>query len=532
MNNSVTARITSAILPWLEILAIVAVCYVFAGSPTPSVNEAHYLAKAKHYWQPEWCEGDFFLESADAHEVFYWTFGWMTKYYSLPATAWIGRLLVWLLFAASWRRMVRALTNIRGAALLSAICLLPLTHYGHLAGEWLIGGIEAKGFAYPLLFLAIGKAAEGKWWQTWPLLGLASSFHILVGGWAVVAFLFALFMRRDEEQINYRELAVWLVIGGTLALPGLIPALQLTADATAEEIREANVTYTFRRLSHHLVPYRFAQWNPFAPKFNVTRPLSFGLLCLLWWRFAGSIRTPRWQRLQMIVNGSLVIALCGLLVELLSSPFDHFQVPFLSNMRASLLRFYWFRMSDMMVPTGLALFAIVRIRQPMARVWQTVIALLLGIAGLWFASQQYGFAARSMSMQQQYWRHTLPEMEQYRIDEDWLDVCNWIRDNTPSDCTVLTPVRQQTFKWYAERPDVVTWKDVPQNASAIVDWWERRRAVHKLGDWPWEDPEQLANVLSSYGVTHIVWPSAKYKPYGDEAEQVYANELFRVFEVK
>ena len=532
MNNSVTARITSAILPWLEILAIVAVCYVFAGSPTPSVNEAHYLAKAKHYWQPEWCEGDFFLESADAHEVFYWTFGWMTKYYSLPATAWSGRLLVWFLFAASWRRMARALTNIRGAALLSAICLLPLTHYGHLAGEWLIGGIEAKGFAYPLLFLAIGKAAEGKWWQTWPLLGLASSFHILVGGWAVVAFLFALFMRRDEEQINYRELAVWLVIGGTLALPGLIPALQLTADATAEEIREANVTYTFRRLSHHLVPYRFAQWNPFAPKFNVTRPLSFGLLCLLWWRFAGSIRTPRWQRLQMIVNGSLVIALCGLLVELLSSPFDHFQVPFLSNMRASLLRFYWFRMSDMMVPTGLALFAIVRIRQPMARVWQTVIALLLGIAGLWFASQQYGFAARSMSMQQQYWRHTLPEMEQYRIDEDWLDVCNWIRDNTPSDCTVLTPVRQQTFKWYAERPDVVTWKDVPQNASAIVDWWERRRAVHKLGDWPWEDPEQLANVLSSYGVTHIVWPSAKYKPYGDEAEQVYANELFRVFEVK
>ena len=45
-------------------------------APVPAVNEPHYLSKAKHYWNPNWCRGDFFLESSNTHLVFYQTFGW------------------------------------------------------------------------------------------------------------------------------------------------------------------------------------------------------------------------------------------------------------------------------------------------------------------------------------------------------------------------------------------------------------------------------------------------------------------------
>lgn len=525
-------RIYCFIGKWFEPLAIVFVCYVFAGSPTPSVNEAHYLTKAKHYWQPDWCRGDFFLESADAHEVFFWSFGWITQYLTLPNTAWVGRLLVWFLFALAWCRLLRALTDTRWSGLLATILLLPLTYYGHLAGEWLIGGIEAKGFAYPLVFYGIAQAIEGRWWQVWPVLGIASAFHILVGGWAVVACLFAWYLRREEEELDFKELGFWLIVGGVLALPGLIPAVQLTSTATAEEIREANITYTFRRLSHHLVPYRFAQWNPLAPGFTLMRPLCFGVACLAWWKLSHGVSNPRWQRLTLIVNGSLAIAFAGLVVEVVFSPFDHFQIPPFQGTRASLLRYYWFRMSDVMVPVGLATVAVARIRQSTTRAWQTAVALLLGTAGLLACATQYGCAARSMSMQQQSWDGILANTAVDRIDEDWLDVCDWFRAQAPHDVVVLTPVRQQTFKWFAHRPDVVTWKDVPQNASSIVQWWNRRRAVHKLGDWPWNEPEQLSLVLASYGVTHIAWPDQKSRPYGDEAKQVYRNELFRVFEIQ
>ena len=42
----------------LEIGLIFLLFFLYAGWLPPDVNEAHYLAKAKHYWQPQWCAGD------------------------------------------------------------------------------------------------------------------------------------------------------------------------------------------------------------------------------------------------------------------------------------------------------------------------------------------------------------------------------------------------------------------------------------------------------------------------------------------
>src|SRR4051812_31894375 len=88
-----------------EVAWIFLIFFLFAGSQPPDVGESHYLAKAKHYWQPAWCAGDLFLESQDAHGMFYWTLGWITRLCSLSATAWIGRVVSWLLLAWSWRRL-------------------------------------------------------------------------------------------------------------------------------------------------------------------------------------------------------------------------------------------------------------------------------------------------------------------------------------------------------------------------------------------------------------------------------------------
>ena len=64
---------------WLEVALVFVVCFVAGGAPAPHVNEAHYLAKAKHYWQPDWCPHDPFLESGNAHLTFTWTVGWWTS---------------------------------------------------------------------------------------------------------------------------------------------------------------------------------------------------------------------------------------------------------------------------------------------------------------------------------------------------------------------------------------------------------------------------------------------------------------------
>ena len=49
-------------------------------------------ARLKHFWNPAWCVGDLFLDSTDTQVLFIWLFGWVTKFVSLTATAWIGRV--------------------------------------------------------------------------------------------------------------------------------------------------------------------------------------------------------------------------------------------------------------------------------------------------------------------------------------------------------------------------------------------------------------------------------------------------------
>ena len=512
------------------VLAIVVLCYVVAGSPPPSVNEPHYLGKARHYWNPEWCKGDFFLESADAHEVFYWTFGWLTQYFTLSQTAWIGRLTVWTLFAIAWTSLVRRFTIAHWPSVVSAAILMPLIHFGHLSGEWLIGGVEAKGFAWAFVFFGVTKVVERKWWCVWPLLGIASSFHILVGGWAVVACLIAWCFRRKEEQLSFTELAVWLVIGGSLALPGLVPAIQLTAQSTAEDIREANLTYTFRRLSHHLVFYRFAQWNPLHPDFNVTRPTSFAIVVLGWFMLGTwQPNSDRLARLRAVVNGSLLIAAAGIAMDFLLGPFP--------ATRAGIMRYYWFRLSDVLVPSGIAVTLLTGFSLSQTRQRAIVAACLIAaIVGMYSMSHSHGMSARSTALQQQSWRGVLKDSEAGEIDNAWGDACEWIR-NDPAmteDSVFLTPTRQQTFKWYAHRPDAVTWKDVPQDAAGLNAWWERRRQVYLLGEWPWQDLEAWANIRATTGVTHVIWPlsaSSSRQPVPDGVEQVYRNDLFRVFKL-
>ena len=73
------------------------------------MNEPNYLCKAVHYWNPAWAPHDFFLQTADTHWVFYFTFGWLSRWLQPTALAWLGRLLTWGLLAWAWRRLSFAL---------------------------------------------------------------------------------------------------------------------------------------------------------------------------------------------------------------------------------------------------------------------------------------------------------------------------------------------------------------------------------------------------------------------------------------
>ena len=234
---------------WLLTLLVF---FVAGGDAAPHRNEAHYLCRLKHFWDPEWCQGDLFLESPDAHFTVVWLFGWVTLWLSLDATAWLGRFLSWALLAWGWNRLVWRIAPRPLLAPLGAALLVVVTELMHFAGEWVIGGFEAKTLAYGLVLLALRDALDDRWNRAWVLLGGASALHALVGGWSVVALLFSWAICRRRPSLP--GMAPGLVVGGLLSLAGVLPALALNQGTPPAVVEEANQIYVYKRLAHHLAP--------------------------------------------------------------------------------------------------------------------------------------------------------------------------------------------------------------------------------------------------------------------------------------
>ncbi|MGA2031486.1 MAG: hypothetical protein ABSG68_04455, partial [Thermoguttaceae bacterium] len=382
------------------------------------MNEPNYLGKAIHYWNPAWAPNDFFLESGDAHWTFYVTFGWLSLWIAEAPLTWIGRVLTWGLLAWAWQRLSFAVVPRRWVAVLSAALFVFLMQHGNMAGEWVIGGMEAKGFAYVLVLLGLSALVAGRWNRVWLLLGAAGAFHAIVGGWAAVAagMVWAyekavagatgaattramqgatgLPVRapagssssaapsppghhaqhgrlprgeRGEGAPSLRKMWPGLVGGLLLALPGVVPALAVNWGVDRAVVRQADQIYVYQRLYHHLDPWRFP----------IDFVITFAILCEVWWLLARSIaradaaNTPPepgdvWQttphsgplpqgererearrRLRSFVWASLIIALAGWAASLIKF-YD-------LGLAAGILKYYWFRLSDVAVPLGLAI---------------------------------------------------------------------------------------------------------------------------------------------------------------------------------
>ena len=139
----------------------------------------------------------------------------------------------------------------------------------------------------------------------------------------------------------------------------------------------------------------------------------------------------------------------------------------------SLLRYYWFRMADILVPLGVALEVI------------RGLALLESICG---PGGTVGPARGDAAWPRSTWggrrraaAANLRPQADNRITNlaAWREICDWAAANTPPDAVFLTPRDTQSFHWYAGRSEVVGYKDIPQDAVGIVEWWRRVGDIYR-----------------------------------------------------
>ncbi len=497
---------------WLELAVIFIVFFIEGGAAPPHVNETHYLCKAKHYWDPSFCPGDFFLNSADAHLAFYWTVGWLTKWLSLPAVAWVGRIAAWALMAVGWQRVVRTVTDLPWAAALSAALWVGLIYKFNFAGEWAVGGVEGKCFAYGFVLLGLAAMARGQWRTPWLWFGAAAAMHVLVGGWAAAAALGVFLSEPRDRRPPLRSLCLPCLMGLALSLPGLLPALALERGVDAATAAEAAQIYVFERLPHHLAPLSLPP-DEVRRRCAALGALGFALLILWQWTArqtarpqAGGCPAAPLERIMRLAALALLANVGGLFIEwaLADRPAE----------AAQLLRYYWFRQADVVLPLAVAVGAVAVLSASLRPVRWTTLAVAMGaVAAGWHL----------IDVTATRWRQPWPPATA-KVDDlaSWRQACQWVRDQAPPDAVCLVPRDAQSFKWYAERADVVNWKDVPQDAAGVVEWRRRLRDVFpvvKTADgqrilgspeqWPARHVREAAN---RYGARYVIARSSPPLP--------------------
>ncbi|MGB6041638.1 MAG: DUF6798 domain-containing protein [Pirellulales bacterium] len=500
------------LLVWLVFLGHV-------GLLVPEVNEPYYLAKAKFFWNPSWCPKDFFLQTGDGHAVYCWMFGWLTQVLSLPATAIVGRVMVCGFLAVAWQRLLMAVAPTRWLSVIAAALFVLLTSRLHMAGEWALGGVESKGFAYAAVFAALAAIVRNRWNLGWVLLGGATALHGLVGGWALLATAFGwCWLSNDSERPTLRSMLPAIFAGVLIALTSVVPGLRLSSGVDPQIATEASWVQVFKRLPHHLSPQQFflqpGWWNiPFG--------VRFALLGIAWFAMQRRLRDAPSRRLAAIVMGSLAIAILGLIIAVV---FRNDELT-----AARLLRFYWFRLADVLLPAGaatavVATIASTRVARPLFSGGMMALVLLIGMGHMaavanWHLAQDIPAADRKFLKSNEKYRH-------------WTRACDFARNETPADAIFIVPIHAHTFKWYADRADTGVWKEMPQDAKSVMDWWHCLSDVHRGADG-WRkslneaSPQHLQAMAARYNAQYVLTESDPPLPFPKRFE----NGSFTIYQL-
>jgi hypothetical protein len=539
-NRPVWQRLLSS-----GLLTLTFAAYSGGRVPVPGINEPHYLVKARHYWQPDWCAGDLFLQSSNPHQFFFQTIGWLTAVLSFEAAAWIGRLLALAVLAIGWDRLISRMTPGFLGPTLAAWLFLLLQTLGNFSGEWLVGGVESKVFSYGLVLWAGGCLLDARPIRGAFLLGLATSFHPVVGAWCAVLTGATIVWKHYGRRLGGRLVADWKTpnlpyhegpdlepasiaaapaptvrVGRwflptaccvAAALPGVIPAAAVLLQADQSLAVRADLIQVGYRLVHHLDPLDF--------------PLEayryYGLLLVIWFLLLHPRDDPpnlRW--LQWFTLAAIGLCVVGWLMAAGPRPLN--EMP-LYAARIRFLKLYPFRVADLAVPLSVAVTAVVAADRKL-RTAGTTRWLRRGLHSAFAAA--FGLAV------------TLPGADRNpsRMSDatytDWLEACRWLRDQTPQDALVYAPNEDWAIKWYAERAEYVNFKDCPQDAARIVAWYDRQVRLSQWSRENYVDRQFSADELQALhrltGITHLV--VSRFGPI--DMAPVHENTSFRIYDIR
>ncbi|MDR9404111.1 MAG: DUF6798 domain-containing protein [Halothece sp. Uz-M2-17] len=439
------------IIETLIITAFFCLCFLLEDN-MGRVNEVNILPFARQHADPSWIPEDWYYNLPAGYRTpFIAIFGNMASVWGFLITSIVGRFLVFTLLASSLVFLARTL-ELKLISLLFAmtIFLFSSDDQGLIAEEWLVRALEPKAIAYSLLLIGITFMFRENYRLMALFLGLAISFHVLVGGWALLTVAFWLLLRRSKILKNPQlliSISLIYLIAASFAIP---PILRQLFSVTSESGFSASYIYVNLRTPHHLNPlsWSLGQW---------IQPLIYFIF------FAITIAIL-WKHKNTVQKDSAIFALCAIVPFILGvmiAPWDQ---------QGNFLQYYPFRLGDVMFPLMTCLLFVYILQTAFSQSRFTekgFIVLCLVILTVTVVIQGKESYDSFITLRQ------FPS-EPQMVTPEWKEMCYWIRENTkPNERFISHPLEEITFTWLSERATVVKYKFVPPVSSAVSEWYNR-----------------------------------------------------------
>lgn len=484
-------------------------------------NETDALPSALQFINRSWLPGDWYLNlSIGYRQAFNAILGPLVSLLGFEWGAVAGRLLVCLVFAIALMTLLRALRLRFPLGVIGVYVFL--AHQSLVAAEWIVQGVDTKTMAYSFALMALAAFSQRRYFLGFLFAGLTTSFHMLIGMFTLFCIGFAYLLNNQMLVGAWKQLLKnsWIfILTGLLGLMAVVNQVFIELSHNTDKAWGIYVQY---RVPFHVLPI----W----PHGTWKIVLIFAAILFLGIYLLAVSRIARF--VAAFAVGSISLFAIGLLFDWLGMTL--------------LLKYYWFRLPDVMVPMlGLILIAwlINRILSSKlspasnaARVQKRVndgvsVALVLVAVGISLFSLVKIWQGFNGFNPVRAWSKN-PESP----------MLAWINANTPDDATFLVGPMMDNFYIEAERAMFVSFKHSPQSAPDIEEWYQRiiltnrNRVPERRGflankeltpNFYQLDPASILQIAESYGVAYYLGNDQRLLPF-EQVHQIPGFILYRI----
>ncbi len=480
----------------LEIIAVlVLICLKDLLFDIMARNDIDALPLARQFADHSWVPGDWSVNQPPVYRVLFQTlFGWIIGKLGFLASSIIGRLFCYSLIAWGLVLIGRKL-GLNLLLLMLAVAMFLSGNQGVAAEERIIGALETKIFAYAMVLLAIGFMLRKRYRLTAFLLGLGTSFHVLVGGYTSLFVLGWVILRRKTRFPSMRELGFIVPLYLITSVFGLKAIIEELSSPTPTSPISISYIYVFLRMPHHLNPLSWpAHWWITPIFFLVMLVSSAGVL---WFNRPTKELSQQFEQYEARIGlfEFTLISLIPYVLGVVIAPFDS---------QGRLLQYYLFRVGDVMLHLNACFLFVCALDQIFTiRKQQKVLLFLCSL--VLSISIVKGFHNFQKDFQSTL---NFPN-EVQEVDPQWKDMAAWVRKNTQKNAIFISPpVEFANFIWLTERPTIAKYKLMAQTKTGTLEWFSRMRDLS--GNFNGVDPLTKFNEkLLTDGYNNLTTDQAK-----------------------